>query len=959
MPGESSRFFSGSAVWALVGLVGLGGAALAGAQTRASGSRTARPLITQQIDSRQVVVLKGNVRQDLTPARDLGPVEDGLPLRLYLVLRRSPEQQAELDNLLARQQQPSAAEYHQWLTPQQFGERFGAAERDIAKITNWLAGQGLEVHSVLNNASIIDFSATAGQVRTTFHTPLHYYSIRGGRYPANTQEPMIPAALEPVVAGIAGLVKIPHVANHTVPRQASYDAATHRWHEAAVAGETRPWPAYSDGSGNYNLTPQDSYTIYNVNKVFRAGNLAASANVAVIEESDIEYGTVNGTTNAASGGDVATFRSLFGVPGTLNMHVYHGYGTVTCNAPGIDPDGNGEEVEAALDAEWANALAPAANLIFMSCDQSPDNGIFSSMAALIDNNLADSMSLSYGESELNASSSDYTLLDTLYAQADAQGQSFFVSSGDSGSDVADQKSSYGIGTSGINVNAFGSPNVTVAGGTDFQDAYDNAEGGAPLSTYWGATNSATYGDALSYVPETAWNSSCANSLLAHYNGYAGADYCATGSQIYVVGGSGGFSTHYAVPAYQTGILGYTGSQRAQPDVSGFASDGLSGHLLVFCDSSQSASDCSSPSNFGTAGGTSFVAPYFAGMAGLLVNSTGSRQGLLNPALYALAKAQFTGSATSTACYANGQTSNIGVTTGLPAANCIFNDVTTSNNDVPCLLETTDCYVNGFNFFGILSTNANSLAVAYASTPGYDEVTGIGTINVYNLISNWNTAFSSTTVLGAQPAAISTSQSTTLTATVTSGTPVGYVDTPPALSGTVNFSAAGISSPIGTCTLGAISQGSGSCSVTVSGAALNTGANLITATFSGSGTYPASTSNNETVTVTVGGLSSSAKYLGYDTTNQGNWMGQYGADGYLIANKTSNAPAYTSVSLSGNNSYTWTTSTTDPRALQTAPSGRIASAYYAGGNFKINVNISDGGTHRVALYLLDWDSTARA
>ena len=57
--------------------------------------------------------------------------------------------------------------------------------------------------------------------------------------------------------------------------------------------------------------------------------------------------------------------------------------------------------------------------------------------------------------------------------------------------------------------------------------------------------------------------------------------------------------------------------------------------------------------------------------------------ILNPALYALAKAQYAASATATACYSNGQTNNIGVTTGLPAAACIFNDITTGNNDEPC------------------------------------------------------------------------------------------------------------------------------------------------------------------------------------------------------------------------------------------------------------------------------------
>ena len=92
------------------------------AQTSQGGSRSAAPAIREQIDETRMVPLRGNVRSDLTPDRDLGPVEDELPLRLYMVLQRSPAQQAELENLMERQQQPTAAEYHRWITPQQFGE---------------------------------------------------------------------------------------------------------------------------------------------------------------------------------------------------------------------------------------------------------------------------------------------------------------------------------------------------------------------------------------------------------------------------------------------------------------------------------------------------------------------------------------------------------------------------------------------------------------------------------------------------------------------------------------------------------------------------------------------------------------------------------------------------------------------------------------------------------------------
>jgi len=823
------------------------------AQSPHAGSRTAPALITEKIDNARTVTLRGNVRGDLARDRDLGPVEDGLELHLYFVLARTAERQAALDNLIDRQQQPTAAEFHKWLTPAEFGERFGASEQDIAKISAWLESRGMKVNGVMNNASFISFSATGRDIREVFGTQLHYFDIGGGKHPALIADPRIPAALISAVAGIEGLNKIPPTPSHTAIRQTAYDAATHRWHPVHPEEVARALPADTDGTGEWDVTPQDFYTIYNVNPILTAGNKGLSSTVAVVEESDIEYGTVNATTGVTLGGDVALFRRLFGVAGTLNMHVYHGSAIDPCNDPGVDPNGSGEESEAALDAEWASALAPAANLVFMSCDNVQDQGILTSEMALIDSNMADVMSLSYGETELKFAASDYIAQDTLFAEAAAQGQSFIVSSGDSGSDVADQDTT-GSAIAGINVSGYGSPLVTVAGGTDFADAYDQHQGGFAQSTYWGATNSAYYGDALGYVPETAWNDSCASSIEANYNGYTGALYCELGPEIvtqgingYVVGGSGGFSTHYAVPAYQTGIKGYAGTKRAQPDIAAFAANGWWGHALINCDSYVAATNCSSSTNFGAGGGTSYVAPQMAGIFGLLVSYTGSRQGLLNPALYALAKAQYTAAATETACYSNGQTSNIGVTTSRPAAACIFNDVTSSNNDEPCAAGTLNCYVGGSGYGMLSTTGPATLTVAFPSTPGYDEVSGIGTPNVTNLIENWYKAYTSTTTLTATATSLTPTTSTSLKATVKGGTPVGLTPTAPAppLAGTATFKA-------GTTTLGSCTLSAGVCSLPVLGSAFAAGANSVTATFSGSKTYPSSTSAITTITETGSG-----------------------------------------------------------------------------------------------------------
>jgi subtilase family serine protease len=488
----------------------------------------------------------------------------------------------------------------------------------------------------------------------------------------------------------------------------------------------------------------------------------------------------------------------------------------------------------------------------MSCgDTSVGDGFTTALTALIDNNISDVISSSYGVSEAVLTASDFATDDALTSQAAAQGQSFLDAAGDAGSADEDQNTTT-TATHGFNVDQYaGHPLVTAVGGTDFSDLYDANQGGKPQSTYWGATNSQYYEDALGYIPETPWNSSCASSLLAVNAGYSsGADFCAAGPSTgyvngSVVGGGGGFSAHYAQPAYQPGTLGLsaTATKRAVPDIAFFAANGAWGHNLIQCDSSSASTACTSPSTFEAAGGTSFTAPQFAGVTALLITVTGERQGTLNPALYALAKAQFAAASTATSCYSNGQTANTGVTTGLPNASCIFNDVTTSNNDEPCKVGSVDCYVNPGATYGLLSTTgASSLAVAYPSGIGYDETSGLGSVNIYNLITKWNTAFTSSTELKATPTSITSSQSTDLSATVTGGTPTGFTTAAPALTGSVSFAAG--STALGSCTLSG-----GSCSKTVEGSALQAGANSITATFSGSGTYPTSASSIVTVTVT--------------------------------------------------------------------------------------------------------------
>jgi hypothetical protein len=118
------------------------------------------------------------------------------------------------------------------------------------------------------------------------------------------------------------------------------------------------------------------------------------------------------------------------------------------------------------------------------------------------------------------------------------------------------------------------------------------------------------------------------------------------------------------------------------------------------------------------------------------------------------------------------------------------------------------------------------------------------------------------------------------------------------------------------------------------------------------------SNARHITVTGAGGGPTAVFVTTDTATRGSWMGVYGADGYGIVSDVTSYPAYATVGAPGPSAqYTWLASTGDTRAVQRIGGGRVAATWYADPFFDIDVNVTSG-THQVALYCLDWDSTIR-
>jgi hypothetical protein len=372
--------------------------------SHASAQQTtpAPPLITQPIDESQRTVLHGNTHPSARPQYDLGTAPAALPLqRMLLVLKRSPQQELALRKLLDNQQDKSSPSYHQWLTPQQFGQQFGPTDLDLETITAWLQSHGFQVGTT-KGRTVLEFSGSASQVQEAFHTSIHKYIVNGAQHWANSTDPSIPTALTPAIAGIASL--------NNFPRHPMYVRAGTFSREKATGKITPIQPQFTFPSGcvennndqnacEYGLGPYDFATIYNLLPLWNTNINGTGQTIAIVAESNINPQ------------DVADFRSLFDLPAnsTANGNPLN----IILNGP--DPGLQGDETEADLDVQWSGAVAPYATLDFVvSQSTETTSGVDLSAVYIVDNNLAPVMSESYGACELALGTAGNQFYSTLW-----------------------------------------------------------------------------------------------------------------------------------------------------------------------------------------------------------------------------------------------------------------------------------------------------------------------------------------------------------------------------------------------------------------------------------------------------------------------------------------------------------------------------------------------------------------
>src|SRR5208283_35414 len=193
----------------------------------------------------------------------------------------SPEQESALEQLLAEQQDPASPHYREWLTPQQFGDRFGVSQQDLDVIADWLQDRGFRVDSVAEGRRTIEFSGTARQVEEAFQTEIHNYEVNGEWHVANATDIAIPEALEPVVGGIASL--------HDFPAHPLYHRVGTPVTGSVRAGSLSPAFNYS---GGHAIGPYDFATIYDVAALWNLSYDGTGQTIAIAGHTNIKLSDV-------------------------------------------------------------------------------------------------------------------------------------------------------------------------------------------------------------------------------------------------------------------------------------------------------------------------------------------------------------------------------------------------------------------------------------------------------------------------------------------------------------------------------------------------------------------------------------------------------------------------------------------------------------------------------------------
>src|ERR1035438_319020 len=285
----------------------------------------ARPMarVTKQVNNGKRTILYGHVPHVVASAsamggaRDMGRLNPNTAMQgMRIVLRSSPEQSRELRRIIDEQQDKRTANFHQWVTPEEFGNSFGVHEDDIKQVTDWLTKQGFTVENVTKSKRIIQFSGTSGQVEQAFQTSMHTFQVNGETHASASRDISVPEALAPVIGGVNGLhnffrkthmVDVQRLSDRRLGDQGLGDPGL-----GDLQDYLRLGPHYTSSSTVHYVGPADFATIYNTAPLLAAGINGTGQNIAIVGRSDILMS------------DVQTYRQLFNLPPNDPIFIHAG-----------------------------------------------------------------------------------------------------------------------------------------------------------------------------------------------------------------------------------------------------------------------------------------------------------------------------------------------------------------------------------------------------------------------------------------------------------------------------------------------------------------------------------------------------------------------------------------------------------------------------------------------------------
>ncbi|MEO8777249.1 MAG: S53 family serine peptidase [Rhodanobacter sp.] len=570
-----------------------------------------------------------------SPATDMGAAPASQPIHVTLMLKL--RHRAALEQFVQQTATQGSPNFQKFLTTSQFASEYGATDAQIAKVAAFLQQQGLS-GQVLANHMAIETSGTVGQFAKMFQTSIHdYVSPKSGRHYRRPVGPLVlPSAIVDSVAFASGLSTQPHYQSHRllpVAQPAGGQTLTRRPALSTLARSASGNPTATGQPGDY--TVGDVANLYNINPLYKRGITGKGSTVGIVTLSDF-YPS-----------DARTYWKAIGLATKPNRITQ-----VHVDGGGAIDGGSGET---ALDVEQSGGIAPDANIIVYDAPLA-GNGFTDAFLQAVSDNKADSISTSWGGPEifnfaaLNVSTADDTdtrdagdlrAFDQIFLEAAAQGQSLFAATGDAGAFDSSDNPPF-VGTTAADYNTpltvdspASDPYITAAGGTTVPYSFS-------VATILGRGT----GPVASITRESAWG-------WDYLQSYLDANAPTPGgwrAKLFSAGGGGGVSVYWHRPWYQWFTRGIESSQRKQSLVYNDPSAGPTTLLKLparfpgrnLPDISLNADPqtgyvvvSTTDGGLISEGGTSFVAPQLNGVSALLTQSLGHRVGFWNPHVYLL------------------------------------------------------------------------------------------------------------------------------------------------------------------------------------------------------------------------------------------------------------------------------------------------------------------------------------